>query len=179
MLPLSTLSGISLDVASQHEADNATRSDPSHLAPTWNGRGKSAEYGWPAGHPILWVGALISLVAASIHVLVTPEHFQEWWGYGVFFLVSAVLQAVFALVVIGRPSRAVLIAGLVGNLAIVAMWVVSRSSGVPFFGPNVGEIEEIGVHDIVATAAEIVLVLLLAYALVARNRSGTTMIADA
>jgi hypothetical protein len=131
------------------------------------------------GQPILYVAALISLTAAFIHLLVIPEHFGEWWGYGVFFVVAAAVQTLFALVLLRRPSSPVLLAGIVGNLAIVAVWIVSRTVGVPFFGPGAGEIEEIGAHDIIATAAEIALIVLLAYLLQARQSSGTPMPAEA
>ena len=36
--------------------------------------------------------AALSLIAGLIHLLVMPEHFEEWWGYGTFFLVAAVAQ---------------------------------------------------------------------------------------
>ena len=26
----------------------------------------------------------LTVVAASVHAWATPEHFEEWWGYGVF-----------------------------------------------------------------------------------------------
>ncbi len=165
MSPLNLQDGDSLDASFQHNAAGTSRPDPfpSVGALGLDGIGEPDSESRTAGQPILYVGAMISLVAASIHLLVTPEHFQEWWGYGVFFLISALLQVLFALVLVQRPSRAVLIAGMAGNLAIVAMWAVSRASGVPYVGPNAGEIEEIAVHDIVATTAEIALVLLLAH----------------
>ena len=47
-----------------------------------------------------------------------PEHFEEWWGYGAFFLVSALAQALYAPLVLRRPNRMVLLLGVGGNLAI-------------------------------------------------------------
>jgi hypothetical protein len=35
--------------------------------------------------------ALLSLGAAGIHFAVLGSHFEEWWGYGVFFAVVASL----------------------------------------------------------------------------------------
>ena len=58
------------------------------------------------------------LVAALIHLRVMPEHFEEWWGYGAFFLVSALAQALYAPLVLRRPNRMVLLLGVGGNLAI-------------------------------------------------------------
>lgn len=110
---------------------------------------------------ILYLAALLSLVAAFIHVLVTPEHFAEWWGYGSFFLATVIAQTMFAPVVLQWPRRSILIAGIAGNAAIAVMWVVSRFIGIPFFGPGAGEVEPVGSLDVICTAAEIALIALL------------------
>jgi hypothetical protein len=44
--------------------------------------------------PILYAAAL-SLVAGLVHLGVAPEHFEEWWGYGVFFLVASAAQVFY------------------------------------------------------------------------------------
>jgi uncharacterized membrane protein YraQ (UPF0718 family) len=44
---------------------------------------------------VLYPVAALSLIAGLIHVWVTPEHFEEWWGYGTFFLVAAAAQVVY------------------------------------------------------------------------------------
>jgi len=53
----------------------------------------------------LYVAAALSLLAAIIHLWVMPEHFEEWWGYGTFFLVVALAQGLYALFLLGRPGR--------------------------------------------------------------------------
>ena len=40
----------------------------------------------------LYAAATLSLLAGLIHLWVTPEHFEEWWGYGAFFLVAGAAQ---------------------------------------------------------------------------------------
>ncbi len=35
---------------------------------------------------VLYAAAGLSVAAALLHFWVTPEHFEEWWGYGAFFL---------------------------------------------------------------------------------------------
>src|SRR5215217_8480829 len=40
----------------------------------------------------LYAAAALSLLAALAHLWVTPKHFEEWWGYGTFFLVAAAVQ---------------------------------------------------------------------------------------
>jgi hypothetical protein len=41
---------------------------------------------------VLCAVAALSLMAGLIHLWVMPEHFEESWGYGVFFLVAAAAQ---------------------------------------------------------------------------------------
>jgi hypothetical protein len=40
---------------------------------------------------VLYAAVALSLLAALIHLRVIPEHFEEWWGYGTFFLVCAIV----------------------------------------------------------------------------------------
>jgi hypothetical protein len=110
---------------------------------------------------LLSAAAVLLLLAALIHVWVMPEHFEEWWGYGLFFLVAAAAQALFAVVVLKAPTPAVLAAGIVGNLAIIALWAFTRTVGIPL-GPHAGEVEAVGAIDVVSKLVELALVLALA-----------------
>src|SRR4051812_6706003 len=89
------------------------------------------------------IAAVLSLLAAAIHVIVIGPHFQEWWAYGAFFLATAVGQAVFAVLVLLWTPVWLLLWGIIGNLAIVGMYVISRTSGPPL-GPGVGRAEDAG-----------------------------------
>ena len=110
---------------------------------------------------LLSTAALLSLVAAVIHVWVMPEHFEEWWGYGLFFLLAAAAQALYTIVLLRAPTTTFLRLGIIGNLAIIVLWVVTRTIGIPVFGPHAGEIEEIGAIDIASKLIEVLLVILL------------------
>jgi len=103
----------------------------------------------------LHVATALSLLAAIIHLWVMPEHFEEWWGYGTFFLVVALAQRLYALFLLRRPSRPLLLLGVAGNLTIVILWLATRTSGIPLLGPHAGDIEEIGALDLFCTLAEI------------------------
>jgi hypothetical protein len=107
---------------------------------------------WPGA--VLYAAAALSLLAALVHLLVTPEHFEEWWGYGAFFLVCAIFQGAYAAVVLRWPARPVLLLGVAGNLAVAILWLVTRTTGIPLFGPHAGEIEGVGVLDLACTLAE-------------------------
>src|SRR3712207_1272714 len=96
-------------------------------------------------------GLQYSAAAALIHLLVTPEHFGEWWGYGTFMLAAVVAQASFAgVLLVWRGWKLVLLAGSIGNLAISGMWALSRTVGIPL-GPETGEVEGIGALDLICT----------------------------
>lgn len=102
--------------------------------------------------------ATLSLGAAAIHFAVIAEHFDEYWLLGVFFVVTAWLQALWALAVVVRRERSLLLGGAFGNALIVFVWILSRTSGLPF-GPEAGEAEAAGLADVVATAFESLIVL--------------------
>ena len=105
--------------------------------------------------PVLYAAAALSLVAALVHLWVMPEHFREWWGYGAFFLASAVAQVLYVPLLLLRPNRTILLLGVGGNLAIVSLYVVTRTVGVPYFGPHAGEVEGAGFMDLCATTSEL------------------------
>jgi hypothetical protein len=94
------------------------------------------------------------MAAACAHLAVMPEHFREWWAYGAFFLTAAAGQGTYALLVLVRPRPWLVLAGIAGNLAIVGMYVLSRTNGVPL-GPHAGQPEPATALDISCTAAEV------------------------
>jgi hypothetical protein len=116
----------------------------------------------------------LSLAAASaaaagfVHFAVAPEHFAEWWGFGTFFVLCGEVQLGWALLVRRRPGKAVLSTGLVGSLLLVALWAVSRTSGLPL-GPDPGVPEAVGTPDVVAIALELVTAVSCAWALSGRR----------
>jgi hypothetical protein len=107
------------------------------------------------------------IVSGSAHGLVTQEHFQEWWGYGVFFLATAVCMIGFGLALItdaidprympgdvNRLRRLMYAVGAVGIVSILGLYLVTRTAGIPL-GPGSGSVESVGLIDLVAKAAEL------------------------
>lgn len=121
-------------------------------------------------------GAL-SVAAGVAHGLVAPEHLREWWGYGLFFAVAALGQVFFGALLLtapwrydetgglmpGRtgPERALCLLGIVGNGAVILLYTVTRTVGVPLVGPAAGEVEPLGAGGVVTTLLEAALVVLL------------------
>ena len=99
--------------------------------------------------------AALSLLATAIHLWVVPKHLEEWWGYGAFFLVCALAQGLYALGLLRRPSRAFLLIGLAGNLAVAILWLATRTTGISLLGPHAGEVEGVGVLDLACTLVEV------------------------
>jgi hypothetical protein len=110
---------------------------------------------------VLYTVAALSLFAALIHLWVMPEHFAEWWGYGTFFLMAAVAQVVYILLVLRWPNRSVLLLGIAGNSAIVLLYLFTRVVGIPLLGPEAGEVEGVGIIDVCATSSEAAIVVAL------------------
>jgi hypothetical protein len=100
--------------------------------------------------------AALSIGAAAIHFAVIFEHFSEYMLYGVFFLIIAWAQAIWAGVVLWRPSRLWLWLGLAGNAIIVVVYFASRLTGLPF-GPDKGHTEAFGALDLVSIVFEVAL----------------------
>jgi hypothetical protein len=115
------------------------------------------------------VAAALSLLAAWVHLAYTASHLRQWWAYGAFFLATGIGQALFAPLVLRRPSPVVAVVGIAGNLAIVAMYVVSRTAGPPL-GPHAHVPEPAGPIDLATTGAEIALVGVLLTLLGVRTR---------
>lgn len=106
----------------------------------------------------LATAVIASLLAAGVHVIVMPEHFDESAEYGAFFAVAATAQIGYALLVAWRPSHALLRTGIAGNASVVALWAYTRFVEVPL-GPGRGAREEIGGLDLLATGAELAVVV--------------------
>src|SRR5689334_14518097 len=105
--------------------------------------------------PALVIAAAGLAASAAAHLVVTPGHFDEYVPYGVFFLVLTVAQVAVALMLLGRPRRELVALVAYGSAAVVVLWLVSRTTGLPV-GPQRWAPEGFGVLDVVSSAAELV-----------------------
>src|SRR5918993_3009880 len=117
--------------------------------------------GMDARRSLSGMAVALTLGAAMIHVWAMPEHFGEWWFYGVLFLLAALLQGFYGVALWLWGGRKIFLLGIGGNFAIVVFYLITRTVGVPF-GPHVGEVEAVGVLDLTATICEVALVVTLA-----------------
>jgi hypothetical protein len=114
----------------------------------------------------------LSIVAGAIHAVAMIDHFAHYWLYGVFFLVLTYGQVLWGMALLRRSvGERALVAGAIANLAIVAVWLVSRTVGVPI-GPDAGRPEAVGAIDVAATLDQIVLAAYVAAIVRPRLRGG-------
>ena len=102
--------------------------------------------------------ASLSAAAAAIHFAVVFEHFRDDTLYGVFFLVLSWAQLIWPAVLLWRPSRLWLWLGLTGNAAVLAVYIASRTVGLPF-GPDLHHPEPVGALDVMSCVLEFALII--------------------
>ena len=120
------------------------------------------------------VAALLSLGAAWVHFAYVAPHLRQWWAYGAFFLAAGIGQALLAPLILRWPRPWLAVVGIAGNIAIVAMYVLSRTNGAPL-GPHANVPERVGAVDLATAAAEVLTVALLVTLL---GRRARTLVAD-
>jgi hypothetical protein len=127
------------------------------------------------GMPLpLTIAAAAAAGSALVHFAVAPEHFAEWWGFGLFFVLCAEVQLGWALLLGRIQTNRMLAVGIGGSLFLVAVWALSRTTGLPF-GPEPGVPEEIGVPDVVSVVLELVTAAACAWSVVVPNRTDARM----
>ncbi|HXF57169.1 MAG TPA: hypothetical protein VNO34_06295 [Actinomycetota bacterium] len=119
--------------------------------------------------PLALAAAMASGLAALVHVSVVGPHLEESRLFAGALGAMAVAQAGWALLVLASPSPSVARAGAALNGAIVLVWGLSRTSGLPV-GPHPWTPEAAGVLDLTATGSEAVAV----YGALALARAGGT-----
>ncbi len=111
----------------------------------------------------------MSIGAGVIHLSLGPEHMSQWVVLGTGFYVAGALQVAWGVALL-RTGRRLLTVGALGSLLFIAMWVVSRTSGLPV-GPEAGQAESVGIADTLCVGLEAV-VLLGALVLLRRPTAG-------
>lgn len=128
-------------------------------------RAPSAVHGLDDG---LFVACGLAWAAGLIHVVAAVEHIQEYALHAVFFALLAAAQFAWGAALYRWPTRRLLCAGAVVSILIVALWIVSRTTGLPI-GPTPWNPEPVGALDSIATSDEILLALVAVLGLRARG----------
>jgi hypothetical protein len=83
----------------------------------------------------VWLASGATAYAGIVHFAVAPEHLRHWWVFGVFMIVAGVAQIALAARIVRRPTPAVALAGIIGSLVIVALFVIDHTRGLGI-GPS-------------------------------------------
>lgn len=97
-----------------------------------------------------------SSCAAGVHAAMGPAHLAEAALFGLFFGASALAQLAWAAAALHRVTPALLWSGIVLNVGCVALWVLTRTWGLPLGLMPVRE--AVGPWDLAAVAWELVVV---------------------
>jgi hypothetical protein len=119
---------------------------------------------------LLTAAALCCAAAAGVHYVVMPDHFDESALYGLFFLITATSQVGYSVLLIAKPSRPLVVVGLLANAAVVGLWLLTRLVAIPL-GPGAGETEQFGALDILASSFEVLFLITAAALLVPTTRA--------
>lgn len=103
------------------------------------------------------IAFMASAGAAALHLAAVREHIEEWAPAGAFMLVLGLLQAGWALAIVRQVPRYAIDAGIALNAGAIAVWVFSRTVGLPI-GPDAGMPEDIHSADVLATLLEVLVI---------------------
>lgn len=138
-----------------------------YFAKLWDWIRTGREY---RGRALLNSAALLTLAASAIHFSVAPEHFVDFAPYGVFFVCLGLIQVVLAAAILLRPNRRLFVIAASGTLAVIGLWLASRTVGLPI-APVPGRPEDFGFTDVVCTLLEAISLVLFLFLIRSPRRS--------
>ena len=109
----------------------------------------------PAGLRVMAAGGAAS---GAVQGVGSVHNASEAAALGWFFALLCVAQLSWALLLLALPVRRVVVAGVLGHLALVALWAWTRAVGVPLGLEGPGP-EPVGALDLLATGLETLCVL--------------------
>lgn len=120
-----------------------------------------------SGPLLAWAGwaqaalAALSAGAGIIHGVVALNHLGGAGEGTAFFAVAAIAQLALAGVVAVSRARGVLAAGILGHGALAAVWLVSRTVGMPV-GAHSGQALPIGLADGISQLLQVLFIVVAA-----------------
>ncbi|HVN50333.1 MAG TPA: hypothetical protein VMT43_02815 [Acidimicrobiales bacterium] len=117
------------------------------------------------GDGLAYAAGALSFGAAGIHFSIIGAHFAEYWAFGVFFVLLSWFQVCWGLgILVRRSTRWMWLLGGGVNLAVVGIYVLSRTKGLPI-GPEHWSPESAQFSDVLCTCFEAGIAVLAAVAL--------------
>ena len=106
---------------------------------------------------LLTVAAGASIVAGLLHYAAAAGHRSEWTIAAVLFTLVGAFQIVWAAWLWTEPRARVLLTGVLVNAVALAVWALSRTTGIPI-GHDAGVAEPVGPLAAACVIAEAVVV---------------------
>lgn len=97
--------------------------------------------------------AVLSGAAGAIHLAMVPSHFELSTAEGIGFAAAGWIQLSIAVLLLVRPSRAVVLGAVAANAAAIGAWGFSRIWGLPF-GSHAWHAESSSFIDLTAVGLE-------------------------
>lgn len=119
---------------------------------------------------VLYAAEALSFGAALAYGWEASDRYGEWWGFVAFFLAVGLIQGLYCVGLSHLGRRAsFLMAGVAINVSVVAVWVATRTFGIPYVRTTavekpelrIGRTEGIGIADLAAVTLEVALVVVL------------------
>ena len=114
--------------------------------------------------------AILSMAAGTIHILLIHEHIQASFWWGIFFLISGVVQVVYGIIIgfVKRPNISMVLyyIGIIGNVIMFIIFILARLVTPPFSpeGTPENELDPNGIITLIIEAAiAILLTCILKY----------------
>lgn len=117
---------------------------------------------WLLSHPLVGAAALSSAGAGLVHAAAAGTHSAERVA-ALLFAVTGALQVAWSFFYLARPTRTPAIVGVVLNGSFAAMWLASRTIGLPFPEALAG-VEHVSVQDTIAASLGLVAAICAALA---------------
>jgi len=137
---------------------------------------------------LLYWAAGLSIFALFAHAIDTPDHLTEWWGYGTIFIILGAFQFFYGIALFlqpwrydedgnwrddaGRSGRPYYIIGIFLAAAVIVVYIITRTSGMPFLGPEAAA-ESVTALSLVPPLVDIPLIYCLTILLL-RSRMGSS-----
>lgn len=116
----------------------------------------------------LWLAVLFLVAAGILHLAQVGVHLAEGWLVAGFFVTVGIAQVAGGLWLLRSRRPMWLWLAIAGSAAVIAVWIVSRTSGLPFV--EGGEREALGIADAFASLIEALTIMALGLCLIARTR---------
>jgi hypothetical protein len=124
---------------------------------------------------IRWA-AFLSIGALICHAIDAPGHLTEWWGFSVYFVTAGAFQFFYGFGLLFQPwrydetggtranadrfGRPYYVLGLVLTASVIVLYLITRTTGMPFFGPQAA-VKPITILSLVPIVEDIPLVYCL------------------